>query len=70
MLNSYNPDEKIVCAVCKKEIPFGFMTISYDNKVFDNYRCLAVFKGVNLDGSSLSNIMDESTLLCYVALRL
>jgi hypothetical protein len=55
-------NEKIVCAECKKEIPLGFMAVSYEDKFFDNYRCLAVFKGIILDGTSLSSIMDKSTL--------
>jgi hypothetical protein len=50
----------LICAECKKEIPLGCMAVSYDNKFFDNY--LAVFKGVNLDGTSVSSIMDKSTL--------
>jgi len=44
--------EKIVCAKCKKEIPVGCMAISYRDKLFDSYRCLAAFSGVALDGTS------------------
>jgi hypothetical protein len=54
--------EKIVCAECKKEIPAGFMAISYEDKLFESYRCLAAFGGVTLDGTSLSTIMDKSAL--------
>jgi hypothetical protein len=54
--------EKIVCAKCKKEIPVGCMAISYRDKLFDSYRCLAAFSGVVLDGNSLSTILDKSAL--------
>ncbi len=53
---------KNVCAGCKKEISVGFMAIKYEDKLFDSYRCLAAFKGVILDGTSLSTIMDKSAL--------
>ena len=58
--------KKLLCAECKKEIPLGCMAVSYDNKFFDNYCCLAVFKGINLDGRSLPTIMDKSTLKTIV----
>jgi hypothetical protein len=56
----------LICAECKKEIPLGCMAVSYDNKFFDNYQCLAVFNRVKLDGRSLSSIMDKSTLKTIV----
>jgi len=54
--------EKIVCAECKKEIPVGFMAVNYEGQFFDSYRCLAAFMGVILDGTSLSTIMNKSSL--------
>jgi hypothetical protein len=54
--------KEIVCAECKKEIPVGCMAISYRDKLFDSYRCLATSSGVVLEGSSLSTILDKSTL--------
>jgi hypothetical protein len=54
--------EKIVCAECKKEIPIGFMAISYEDKFFDSYRCLATLGGVRLDGTSLSTIVEKAVL--------
>jgi hypothetical protein len=58
--------KKLVCAECKKEIPLGCMAVSYENEFFDNYQCVAIFHRVQLDGSSLSSIMDKSTLKTIV----
>jgi hypothetical protein len=57
---------ELFCAECKKEIPFGYMAVSYNNKFFDNYQCLAIFNGVKLEGSSLSSLMDKSILKTVV----
>ena len=57
---------KIVCTVCKNELPLGSMAVSYDNKLFDSYRCILNFKGANLDGTSLSSVVEKSVLKTVV----